>query len=51
MQVIIIKMLIFCEFIDFMSNLWDILENKQVNYVCKDGLLWVLFFLSFEYGL
>lgn len=34
-------MLTFCELIDFMSNLWDILENKQANHACKDGSSWV----------
>lgn len=29
-------MLTFCELIDFMSNLWDILENKQANHAKMD---------------
>lgn len=44
-------MLTFCVLIDFMSNLWNILENKHGNHACKDGSSWVLLLTSFEYGL
>lgn len=43
-----IKMLTFCELIDFMSNLWVYFENKHANHACKDESSWVLLLTSFE---